>query len=724
MSAVTLDQALQIGQQALAAGQLAQAESVCRDILAAFPEQAGALHLLGGVAIQANQPELALDFLRRSCTAEPGNPSTHAHLGELLARLDQREEAAACFERALALRPDDPDALNNLGVIHLRSGRNVEARASFARALGLRPAFAAAHDNLGTVLHGSGRLEEAAAHFEQAVRHDPNFAPAYKHLGYVLAETQRPRQACAAFERALHLQPTDPELHNNFGASLAVLHQYERARDHFARAFELRPDDFQALDNLGLVYRKLEQTREARACFERALALRPGYGSALNNLASVYRSLGQTARALEFSRLAVAAEPTLARFGSDLVLAAYYHPEFGREEIQAELARWNERHVAPLAPLRRSHANRRDPARRLKVGYVSSDFQIHVTSHFTVPLLEAHDPAQVETHAYASVVTPDVVTARLRAAAHVWHDVATLSDAQLAEQIRADGIDLLVDLAMHTGKNCLPLFGYRPAPVQVAWLAYAGSTGVETMDYRLTDWLMDPAGSDESWSSEKPLRLPNTWCCFDPLYDSPPVAPPPALRNGFVTFGSLNNFVKINAPTLRRWAGALRAVPNSRLLLHASETEAREFAAGVLAEEGIEAGRLEFVGRQFRDEYLQTYARIDVGLDPFPFNGMTTTCDALWMGVPVLCLPGDLPSSRAGLSLLRTVGLDAWVATDEADYRRKAAELTGNSSKLFQWRMNLRRRMQASPLMDKRCFARNVEAAYRQAWQDWCGREV
>ena len=314
---------------------------------------------------------------------------------------------------------------------------------------------------------------------------------------------------------------------------------------------------------------------------------------------------------------------------------------------------------------------------------------------------------------------PDDLTARLRRAAGHWREVRSLTDVELAEQVRADGIDVLVDLSLHTGDNRLRTFACQPAPVGVSWLGFAGSSGVEAIRYRLSDPRLDPPGADESWSLQTPVRLPEVWCCYHPIHEAPPVSALPALRNGYVTFGSLNNFVKVNAPTLRRWALALRAVGRSRLLLHAAAGGPRDFVLGVLAEEGIDAGRIEFVAKQDAYVYLQTYGRIDVGLDPFPFNGMTTTCDALWMGVPVLSLPGELPASRTGLSLLHAVGLEAWAARDEAEYAARAAALTANLPKLQRTRAGLRRRMEASPLMDAPRFARQVEAAYRQMWRQW-----
>jgi predicted O-linked N-acetylglucosamine transferase (SPINDLY family) len=295
-----------------------------------------------------------------------------------------------------------------------------------------------------------------------------------------------------------------------------------------------------------------------------------------------------------------------------------------------------------------------------------------------------------------------------------------VSDARLAEMIREDRVDILVDLAMHTADNRLPAFARRPAPVQVTWLAYPGSTGLPSIGYRLTDVHMDPPGERTAWSAEEPVRLPDCWCCYDPMGASPEINALPASAANGVTFGALNSFPKINHRVLELWARVLHAVKGSRILMLCPEGSARERVQAFFGAREISAQRVELGGRLPRWEYLRLYQRIDIGLDPFPCNGMTTTCDALWMGVPVLTLPGEMPVSRAGLSLLSTVGLADLAASSEEDYVRIAAELAENLPRLAELRATLRARMQASPLMDAPRFARNVEAAYRQMWERWC----
>jgi predicted O-linked N-acetylglucosamine transferase (SPINDLY family) len=312
------------------------------------------------------------------------------------------------------------------------------------------------------------------------------------------------------------------------------------------------------------------------------------------------------------------------------------------------------------------------------------------------------------------------MTERFRAQAGSWRNTIGVSDARLAEMIREDEVDILVDLAMHTAGNRLPVFARRPAPVQVTWLGYPGSTGLRSIDYRLTDPRMEPPGEEPAWSAERPVRLPDCWCCYQPADESPGIHALPASSADGVTFGSLNNFTKVHDGVLALWARVLMAVEESRLVMLCPEGRARDRVRAFFEARGIAKERVELVGFLPRREYLSLYQRIDIGLDPFPFNGMTTTCDALWMGTPVLTLPGEMPASRAGLSLLSSVGLAEFAASSEERYVRLAVELARDLPRLADLRATMRARMLASPLMDAPRFARNVESAYRSMWQAWC----
>jgi predicted O-linked N-acetylglucosamine transferase (SPINDLY family) len=360
----------------------------------------------------------------------------------------------------------------------------------------------------------------------------------------------------------------------------------------------------------------------------------------------------------------------------------------------------------------------------LRIGYVSADFRIHVASFFTAPLLSQHDHRQFEIFCYANVAHPDELTDRLRSCADGWRSIVALSDQQVADLVRSDQIDILVDLAMHTAGNRLLVFARKPAPVQVTWLAYPGTTGLSAIDYRLTDPYFDPPRLFDDCYSEESFRLPDTFWCYSPLAETPPVNALPALQNGSITFGCLNHFCKINDGVLALWAQVLQAVPQSRLLLLTPRGQARERVLAKLAPAGIAASRLEFADRQPRREYLQQYQRIDLALDPFPCNGGTTTLDAFWMGVPTVTLVGKTVVGRAGWSQLCNLGLQELAAQTPEQYVARAAQLAGDLPRLQELRATLRQRMQQSPLMDAPRFARGVEQAYREMWRRWChGRQ-
>src|SRR5262249_4785384 len=374
----------------------------------------------------------------------------------------------------------------------------------------------------------------------------------------------------------------------------------------------------------------------------------------------------------------------------------------------------------PLKQLVQPHANHPDPERRLRIGYVSGDFREHVDAFFLNPLLSNHDHEHYEIVCYASVPRPDPMTERLRGYADLWRSTPGLSDRQVADLVRSDQIDVLVDLEMHAAHNRLLMFAHKPAPVQVAWLGYPGTTGMSTMDYRLTDPSLDPPGLFDAFYSEESIRLPETFWCYDPLIDEPAVNMLPALEAVIITFGCLNGICKINEGCLALWADVLRKVPRSRLLLRAPRGGPCEWIIAKFQKEGIADSRIELLDNMPRPQYLATYHRIDLGLDPLPYNGHTTSLDAFWMGVPTLTLLGQGVVGRAGYSQLCNLGLSALAAETPEQYVELVANWAGDLGRLEKMRAGLRERMKQSPLMDGKRFAGNMEEAYRHMWRRWC----
>jgi len=533
--------------------------------------------------------------------------------------------------------------------------------------------------------HRAGRLAEAERIYRQVLAQQPDHADALHLLGVLAGRTGRLDVAVELIRRAIAIWPTGASYHCNLGNALRSTGQIEQARESYRQAILLAPDFAEAHCNLGNVLKDMGRFDEAIAAFRQAIRLEPG----------------------------------LAGAHSNLILTLHYHPGYDAKMIQEELRLWNQQHAEPLEKFIRPHSNSRDPDRRLRIGYVSPGFGDHPLGWFLLPLLANHDHQCVEVFAYARVPVPDTMTKRLRAHTDAWRDVVGLSDAQAADLIRQDRIDVLVDLALHTGDNCLPVFAHKPAPVQVTYLAYAGSSGLTTMDYRMSDPYLDPPGEDESFYSERTIRLPQTFWCYQPPVDLP-LQPPPALENGFITLGCLNNFCKVNEPLLSLWARVLESAPHSRLLLHAYEGSHRQRVLDHLQRESIDPQRVSFVAKAPLAAYFERYHSIDIALDTLPYGGGTTTCDALWMGVPVVSLAGKMAVGRAGSSILSNVGVPELIARTPQQYVQIATDLAKDLPRLAELRRTLRGRMEASPLMDAPRFARNIETAYRQMWRNWC----
>ncbi len=628
-------------------------------------------------------------------------------------------EAESIYRQVLAVMPGHPHALHGLGLIAYRTGHLREAADHLARSLAIFPDHASAWSNFGEIRRALGEWDEAQACYERAVTLDPAMPDPHNNLGLVFQRAWQTEEACRCFERALALRPDYPEAHNNLGLALIQLGRHEEACAHCERALAFRPDYAEAHLNLGVALSGLRRKDEAARAFRRALEIQPDYPLAHYNLRLHLIETGQLDAALVSVRQAAVGLPDDAEAHSGLIHLLHYLPATDPAALRVECARWDQHHDSPALPPP-AHARVSGPPRRLRVGYVSPDLRDHAISSFLAPVLAAHDRTQFEIHAYAHVSHPDAVTARLRTLVDHWHDISALSDAQAAALIRADGIDILVDLALHTAFNRLKVFTHRPAPVQVSWLGHAGTTGLRCIDHWLTDAHLDPPGAAGSTRGQ-PVRLPQVWCCYEPPADASPPTPRPG---GPVTFGSRNNFAKCNDAVLRLWARVLAAVPGSRLQMHCPAGEPRDRVQSLFERAGIERARLGFAERTPDRAYLRDYEGIDVALDPFPYNGVTTTCEALYMGVPVVTLPGRLAVSRTGLSLLTAVGCAEWVARDEEDFVRIAAGLAGDLPRLAARRAGLRQAMQDSPLMDAAGFTRHVEDAYQEMWREWCRTNV
>jgi predicted O-linked N-acetylglucosamine transferase (SPINDLY family) len=669
----------------------------------------------------------------------PTHPTAWYLLGIACQVQGKLDQAVASYEQALRSRPDFPEVLTNLGVAYAATGRITDAIRCYRRAAQNNPGFSRAHNNLGLALAEQGTLAEAVAAFREALRLEPQFSEAHYNLGKMLQQQGLLAEAIACYRRALELQPDFAQANNNLGLALRAQGRLDEAIPFLRRAAQLQPDSADANYNLAAALHELHpesvdgynglaialasrgRLDEATACLQKALALAPDRADLLSNLGGVRREQGLLEEALRCLEKASQLSPSSGAVHSNLLVCRNYDQSADPSALLAEHRHWADRHASRLPPL--PHANSRDPERTLRVGYSSPDFCRHPVASFLEPIIEQHDPDQFQVYCYAEGHDSDSVTERFQARAHAWRRTAGLSDQQVADRIRADGIDLLIDLAGHTANNRLPVFGRKPAPVQITYLGYPNTSGLTTIDYRLTDAIADPP-DEPVCHTEELVRLPRGFCYKPPDY-SPEVGSIPALGSGRITFGSTHHLAKLNGRVLDLWCDLLKALPSARLLLvrHTLRGSVRDHFHQQLARRGIEPERFELRGIERNAKYLEHYGAIDITLDAFPWSGHTTACESLWMGVPVITLYGERCAGRMAASALTGLGLTDWIADSRERFieigKRAASDLEG----LARLRSDLRARMAASALCDAKSFTGSLEKTYRDLWRRWCSQQ-
>jgi protein O-GlcNAc transferase len=709
------------GQVLAALRRFGDAVATYRALLAFDAGSADLWFALAGALQAGGDPRAAAAAYQSAAALDPAQIDALNNLGNCHRQLGELALAEAAYRRAIAAQPGHPNALTNLGTLLQASGRIDAAVDLLGEAVRNAPESPTCLLNLGVALCERRRFEEAAALLSRALELDPRFPEAAYNLGNALHALGQRREAQAHYRHAVTLDPQHADAHNNLGNVSKELGEYKTAADAFDAAIRARPGFIAAHNNAGNLLRTLRRTADAEAHFRAALAVDPDHSATHNNLGNVLKDCGALDEGIAHYRRAVQCDPGNVVAHSNLAYALTFQAEHGKAVLD-ECLRWAAYHETPLHAARRAHTNDRKAGRRLRIGYVGADFRDHCQSLFTVPLFSHHDHQQFEIYCYASVARPDHLTRRLAAYADVWRDVRELDDEHLAQQIRADGIDVLVDLTMHMADGRPLLFARKPAPVQVAWLAYPGTTGIEAIDYRLTDPRLDPPDprSNDVHYSERSLHLPDSFWCYDPLTDQPAVNALPALTADHLTLGCLNNPCKLTDRTLGMWGAVLREVAHARLLLMAPAGHAHQSLVQRIERQGIDMQRVTFAPFQPRADYLRTYHQIDLGLDTFPYNGHTTSLDSLWMGVPVVTRVGETAVGRGGLSQLFNLGISELAAHSDDAFVRIAVELAADLPRLAALRQNLRPRMEQSPLMDGARFAGQVEAAYRQVWGVWC----
>jgi len=676
--------------------------------------------------------------------------------GIRLEELDQHAEAARIYRRVLRRDPENPDALHLLALLYEKWGNLQRAIKLVSGAISFaKTPKAPYHTNLGNFLHKLASFDEAAEQYRLAISIDPNFDLPRLNLATTMSAIHDMDAATRTLEEALEICPDSPDVCFEAGSLRLSQRRLEEATALLERAVELKPSRIEAWIRLAMVHEFRGKGILAATALYKALKLEPQNDVARTNLSTVLTGLACAAESEKLLLEVVKTSPRAEVFGVlgtvykdlgfvDLSLDCYakaldmsttvgeyqnflytllYDPSLDDVEVAEQHRDWAKQFAEPLRPADLPRCSRTDPDRALRIGYVSGHFRDHAVTLFSRPMILAHDRSAFHITCYSSGTASDAMTDEFRDFAHQWRDISLMDDEAAAKLVREDEIDILVDLAGHIGGNRLLLFARKPAPIQMTYLGYQHTTGMDVMDYRITDAVADPPGVTDHLYVEKLLRLDPSFFVYAPSDYAPDVAPPPSLENGFITFGCLNNPTKHGAAVVEVWAELLRAVPDSRLLLLGPTAhDADPRVAKLFESHGISGERVRFIGKRPRKVYLASYAQIDVALDPFSFSGHTTTCDALWQGVPVVTLAGKTYAARMSTSTLTQARCAQWIASSSDDYIAIARRLAENRAELTTLRQSMRERLKSAPILDADGFTRSLESAFRKIWQEQCAQ--
>ena len=718
------------------------------------PRDAEAHNVLGIVLKDLRRPEEAETSYRKAIEIRPDYAEAHCNLGALLGELGKLPEAEASYRKAISINPDFSGAHGNLGLTLQSLGRLEEAENSILRAIGINPNDPAAHFNLGNIQKEMGRLPAAEASFRRALELDPSYAEAFCNFGNVLKDLGKSSEAEKSYRRAIEIKPDFAWAYCNLGISLLDRGHFEESESccrtaiklrpefaafhynlanalmsrgksadaemSFRKAIEIQPEYVESYNNLSIVLRDLGRLEESAAASMHALRIKPDYAEALGNLGISLCLKGEMKRGIDAIGKAIEIDPRLEHMHSSLIFYMDLHPGFDTGALQAERRKWAERHASPLFQARQ-FMNVPDPERKLRLGYVSGDFNNHSAANGFASLLGNFDRTHFEVYAYSNSDKADAVTESLRRDVTAWRNIYGMSDQAAADQIMQDNIDILVDLSGFTQGNRLLVFARKPAPIQVSMMGYPTGTGMIAMDAILVDKVVVPPEEKQLYAEE--IRyLP---CVVD--YSSPKEFPEinelPALSGKDITFGSFNRLVKISDDVFALWKEILSNLPGSRLILKTGEIDGKAVSNRVLRHfEGME-NRITILGKTSWLEHVRAYNLVDISLDPFPHGGGVTTIESIRIGVPVLTLKYPTFAGRASASILTTLGLTDWIAESPEAYVGMAVEKSGDLARLAELRGKLRGIYAASILGDRDYYLRTAEKQYRALWREWCARQ-
>lgn len=705
----------------------ALAESCYRNAAAGGGKRASeSAFLLAKRLLDQDQNQEAQSVCEQALLKAPYHSRLWCSLGAARRRLAQMPAARAAYEKAIEYDAGYSQAWSNLGEWQFASGQPAAALESLDRALSLDQTLIEAMNNRIAVLYELGRYQEAEATARGAIESHPQVAALHVNLGNVLMHTGKARQAVKSFRKALECDPAFPEAHINLATMLGETHRLAEAQQFIEHEIAIKGESAQRLASLAMAQRAKGDQAAAEATCRKVIEMQPGNIAALVTLAGCLSTRADHAGANQLLEQALVTNPNMPAIYSNIAFNATYLPNLTVEQVFDCHREWARRYEPQAYKRPYKFEYSQDKDRPLRIGYVSGDFGRHPVGFLLRDIALHHDRSQFSIHCYSMMRHDDEITVAIRNNADSWVDALLMGDEELADKIHEDKIDILVDLAGHTAYNRLPSFALKPAPIQATWIGYFHSTGMESIDYFITDPVTSPKGCGQLFS-EIPVWLPHSRFCYSPPDYAPEVALPPMMECGTVTFGSFNRMEKLVDPVVAAWVAVVNGVPGSRLLIKAGNLD-NEVVQQNLRErfvaQGLASDRLELRGPSAHHEMLEEYGDIDIALDPFPFNGGMTTLEALWMGVPVVTIAGKAVVSRQTVSVLENIGCPELAYPDVDGYIQGAIALAKDAQRLTALRRELRHRMANSPIRQPEMFARDLETLYRSMWQAWCRDEM
>ena len=724
-------------------GRLEDAIAAARKAIEILPANASFQSDLGVYLLLAGRGQEGEDHLRAALQLQPAHVDANFNLGLILRQKGEGEEAARCFEVAHRSRPESLECMRELGFALAAVGRLPEARELLERVTEKRKTDHQVWSTLAYTSNKMGLMQQSIHCYQHVLQLRPDDEDAHHNIGCLYLNQSQFEIAEQHLQRTIKINPNKVEAYSNLGKAKIKLGQRKEGHQLLKKAVELNPLQARAQYNLGLSYMQMLQFAKAKRCYEKSLDIRPHSLLAIHNLAGLFREQGDIKAALHWYGKALGEYPDHPDCISNFLFALHYPSTSTPADIRYQHLvlgkRLESARPIPSFGWKSTASRDLDPRRMLRIGYVSADFRSHSVSSFLEPILCSHRRDDFKIFCYSNNRIEDEITQRLKHYACVWREIHQLDDGQAAQLIVQDEIDILVDCSGHTARNRLPVFALKPAPIQISYLGYPNITGLPSIDYRLVDGWTDPEANDivgifshdppsgDSSASEKLVRLPHGFLCYQPLVDTPEVSPAPFTRKGHITFGCFNLLAKISDAIIACWAQILHVVPNSKLLLKAKwlvDADTQRAIADRFALHGIDRSRLEMVGwTKKRSQHLTLYNQVDIALDTYPYHGTTTSCEAMWMGVPLITLAGQSHVSRVGVSLLSSIGLTDFIASSFEEYVEKARQLAEDPGRLEKLRQMLRQKMTTSALTDGRKMAASIEVVYRNIWQKWCSEE-